>query len=95
MSINHQRAAGACEPSPYSTEDFVRFPRRQDGMSNIEADLKRQLAELQKEYQQRAAPIIKQLCNIDAMRPPRTMVIDVSKFDPAILEQIKRNAGVE
>lgn len=93
MSINDLRDYRNMQPSPYPTEDFVRLPRRQEGMSDIEAQLKRQLAELHREYQQRAEPIIRQLRKIESMRPPRPMIIDARMIDPAMLAQLQRNAG--
>lgn len=93
MSINDLRDYRNMQPSPYPTEDFVRFPRRQEGMSDIEAQLKRQLADLHREYQQRAEPIIRQLCVIESMRPPRLMIIDESMIEPAMFAHLWRNAG--
>lgn len=92
MSIGHQRNRDAEQPFVCPTEDFVRFPRRQNGMIDIEGQLKRQLVELQQEYNRRAGPIISQLCMIESMRPPAPMVIDASMVDPAMLAQLRQNA---
>lgn len=90
--IDHQRNREAEQPFEYPSDGIVvRFPFHQEGMSDAEAQLKRQLAELHREYQQRADPIIRQLCKIESMRPPRPMVIDASMIDPAMLAQLQRN----
>ena len=76
----------------YLTRDYG---HPQEGMSDTEAQLKRQLAELHLECQQRAEPIIRQLCKIESMRPPRPIFIDASMIDPAMLAQLHRKAGAE
>lgn len=91
--IDHQRNREAGQPFEYPSDDIVRFPFHQEGMSDAEAQLKRQLAELHREYQQLAEPIIRQLCKIESMRPPRPIVIDASMIDPAILAEIKKRVG--
>lgn len=89
--IDHQRNREAEQPFEYPSDGIVvRFPFHQEGMSDAEAQLKRQLAEPHREYQQRAEPIIRQLCKIESMRPPRPMVIDASMIDPAILAEIQK-----
>lgn len=92
--IDHQRNREAEQPFEYPTENFQRFPRRgEESINDLESYLKGQLVELQKEYHQRAGPIMQQLCKIESMRPPRPMVIDASMFAPDMLAQLLQNAG--
>lgn len=94
MSIGQKRNREAEQPFEYPAENFQRFPRRgEESIDDLESYLKGQLIELQKEYHKRAEPIIKQLCKIEAMRPPRPIVIDASMIDPDILAQLLQNAG--
>lgn len=67
--------------------------RGEESINDLESYLKGQLAEMQREYRQRAEPIIRQLCKIESMRPPRPIVIDASMIDPAILAEIQRRVG--
>lgn len=45
-------------------------------IDEIEEDAKRQLAELHREYQQRAQPLIDILVKVYSLRPPAPIIID-------------------
>ncbi|WP_443700176.1 hypothetical protein [Pseudomonas sp.] len=62
-------------------------------LDEYESRNKMQLAEMQKEFQMRAKPLIDTLVRIERMRPPRPIVIDVSMIDPDMLAQLQRKAG--
>lgn len=46
------------------------------GIDEIEADARRQLAELHREYEQRAQPLIDILMRCHSMRPPAPIIIE-------------------
>jgi len=56
--------------------------RPRDPTYEIEAELKRQLQALQREYQDRAKPIIDMLVNLESLRSRPPVVFDVSNLSP-------------
>lgn len=48
----------------------------------LEDRLKQQLAELQREYQEKAKPIVDQLVRIESLKPPAPIVIPMGLADP-------------
>ena len=67
--------------------------RGEESINDLYSYLKGQLVELQKEYHQRAGPIMQQLCKIESMRPPRPIFVDASMLSPDMLAQLLQNAG--
>lgn len=54
-----------------------------------ERHLKTQLIELEREYRKKAEPYIKRLAEIEAMKPPPPIVINVANIDPSLLDKLK------
>jgi hypothetical protein len=55
----------------------------------IERLLRQQLANLEVHFRQQAAPIIKELVRLEAMKPPRPIWLDMALIAPDLLAQLK------
>jgi hypothetical protein len=55
---------------------------------DLERMLKQELANLHRGHLEAAAPIIRQLGRLEAMKPPRPLYLDISQVDPAMLRML-------
>lgn len=55
--------------------------------------LRRQLADLHREYQERCRPIVEALASYEALRPKPPMVVDLESIDPEMLALLARKWG--
>lgn len=65
------------------------------GPREAERTLKRMLAELHIAYQREAAPIIRELAHLEAMKPARPMMFDMARMDPELLRQLSQHKPID
>lgn len=59
-----------------------------------ECYLRQCVVEIQRQFQAACKPYLDELLRIEAMKPPRPMVFNISDIDPATLKQLKEQPSL-